>query len=299
MSKILDGKALSTVIAADLAKQVLAIKTKINSDIKLVIIQIGDLPASTKYIEIKKRFANKLGIMVEHIKYPAIPVGDSSITGKIISDITKYNSDPSIHGIMVQLPIPTIDSDGTIQKANPNITGSIVNAIAQEKDVDGLTAMSMKHLFDGRESESFLPATTRGIITLLEHHHIDLFGKKVVVVGQSALVGRPTALALLNRRATVIVCNRATKDIANITSQADIVIVAAGHPGLITSKHVSSGQIIVDVGISVIDGGKIVGDVDFENVKDTVAAISPVPGGVGPMTIVSLFQNLLQACSIT
>lgn len=317
MTKILDGKALSQTIATNLAKQVAQANQSraSNKPIKLVIIQIGDLPASSKYIEKKKDFATKLGIIVEHKRYPAINSSNATRAKaeveQITRDITTFNADQTVHGVMVQLPIPNTTETGgdSSVKADSLTTNTILNTIAPNKDVDGLTATSMKQLFDGRTSEGFIPATTRGIITMLEHYGIDLTGKKISMIGQSALVGRPTALALLNRRATVTICNRATTNLDKITRQSDIIIVAAGHPNLITANHVSTtqpDQIIIDVGINIIPNDdmkavnkdkitKIVGDVDFPAVSPLVSAISPVPGGVGPMTIVSLFQNLVDA----
>src|SRR3989344_329292 len=236
MSKILDGKKLSVSVALKLARKIekLAVKPK------LVIIQIGDLDKSNTYIKNKKAFAEKIGAIAIHKKYPKT-VKES----RIISDITKSNRDASVHGIMVQLPAPKhFDIERVLETIGP------------KKDVDGLTSINTKHLFDNHEA--FIPATVKGIICLLEEYKIKLTGTKIVIVGESILVGRPAMLALLNKGATITMCHKDTKELAK----------------------------------------KIVGDVDYENVRKIVRAITPVPGGVGPMTVASLFQNLLRAYSL-
>ncbi|OGN01179.1 MAG: hypothetical protein A2651_03855 [Candidatus Yanofskybacteria bacterium RIFCSPHIGHO2_01_FULL_42_12] len=276
MAKILEGKKLSLLLAERLASIIKSLKTKP----KLVIIQIGDLDESNTYIKNKKNFAEKISVLVEHKRYQGVVKEE-----KIIRDISKYNKDASIHGIMVQLPGP---KNFDIEK--------VLESIDHRKDVDGLTATNTKHLFDNQEA--FVPATAKGIITLLEEYNINPVGKRVVIVGQSSLVGKPVMLVLLNRGATVTICNKNTKKLDEETKRADILITAVGHPKLITKKHVSKNQIVIDIGINVTKSGKIVGDVDFDNVKSVVKAITPVPGGVGPMTVASLFQNLLEAYSL-
>ncbi|MDO8728898.1 MAG: bifunctional 5,10-methylenetetrahydrofolate dehydrogenase/5,10-methenyltetrahydrofolate cyclohydrolase [bacterium] len=274
MAKILDGKKLSNLLALKLARKInkLAIKPK------LVIIQIGDLEESNTYIKNKKAFAEKIGAIALHKKYP-----NTVKEYRIISDILKCNRDTSVHGIMVQLPAPKyFDIEKVLESIDP------------KKDVDGLTSINTKHLFDN--NEAFIPATAKGIIDLLEEYKIKLAGTKVVIVGQSSLVGRPAMLALLNKGATVTMCHKDTKGLAGETTRADILITAVGQPKLITRKHVSKRQIVIDIGINITKDKKIVGDVDFEPVRKIVRAITPVPGGVGPMTVASLFQNLLGAC---
>ncbi len=290
MAKILDGKKLSDSLALVLTKEISAMKIKP----KLVIIQIGDREESNTYIKNKKLFGERIGALVEHKKY-----SDGVSQKKLITDIVKYNSDVSVHGIIVQLPIPAYLD-----------TSSVIEAIAPNKDVDGMTSKNVKSLFENKEG--FMPATTKGILALLDGYKINPAGMKVIVVGHSILVGKPTALAMLNRNATVTVCHTQTKNLREETRRADMIIVAVGHPKLITKNHVVKGQIVIDIGINFLPQNikisqkgkigvtlvskKIVGDVDFENVKNIVRAISPVPGGVGPMTIVSLFQNLISAC---
>ncbi len=261
MSKILDGKKLSGEIAEDLNKKIGRLRIKP----KLVIIQVGGLSESNTYIKHKKNFAEKIGALVEHKQFK-----NTVKESKLLVQIEKCNSDKSIHGIIVQLPLP--------KHLSPEIINEAIN---ESKKVDG--------------GKFFLPATTQGIITLLERYKISIPGKKVVVVGRSELVGKPTALALLDQGATVTVCHRGTKDLKSETTRAQILVVAAGKPKLITEKHVSPNQVVIDVGININNKRKLVGDVDFEKVKNIVKAITPVPGGVGPMTVASLFENLLKA----
>lgn len=277
MAEILDGKKLSESLALELKREISDSKTKP----KLVIIQIGDHEESNTYIRNKKLFGEKIGAVVEHKRY------ETAVSQKeVIADIARYNADNSVHGIIVQLPVPDhLDS------------GEILEAIDPRKDVDGMTSKNIKLLYENREH--FLPATTRGLLLLLEKYKINLAGKKVVIIGHSVLVGKPIILAMLNRKATVTVCNSQTKSLESETKTADILIVAVGQPKLITAEHVSSGQVVIDIGINIGKDKKIVGDVDFENVKNIVSAITPVPGGVGPMTIVSLFQNLLEAMRVS
>lgn len=271
MSKTLDGIALRDTLA-------LKLKTTLSKRAvkpTLVIIQIGSLKESNLYIKMKKDFAKEIDALTIHKKYK------ETVTEKqVIADIEKYNADKSVQGIMVQLPIPKhLDTD------------SVVESIEYTKDVDGLTSRNMKLLFDN--SPAFMPATTQGILTLLDENDVKLTGKKVVIVGDSSLVGRPTALAFLNRKATVTVCHIHTKNLPEETKKADILIVAVGHPNLITKEYVSVGQVVIDVGITIVNK-KVRGDVDYKKVKDVVAMITPVPGGIGPMTVCSLFQNLVK-----
>ncbi|OHA92399.1 MAG: hypothetical protein A3J09_02555 [Candidatus Zambryskibacteria bacterium RIFCSPLOWO2_02_FULL_51_21] len=259
MTIILDGRKLNAEIVARLARQIKRLKHKP----KLVIVQVGSVPESDKYIKRKKIFGEKIGAIVEHKKYPG-----NVLEQRLISEISKFNKSSSVHGIIVQLPLP---------KHLQNILG----LIAEEKRVDG--------------GKYFRPATAKGVLALLDKYRIKITGKKAVVVGRSELVGKPIALALLEREATVTICHKQTKDLKRETKQAEILVVAAGSPELITKNHVSRDQIVIDVGINILGNEKLVGDVDFKNVSKKVRAISPVPGGVGPMTVASLFQNLLEA----
>ncbi len=287
MTILLDGKKVRDVLAERLSDKIRGFAEKP----QLAIIQIGKNNESSTYIRQKKNFAEKIGAKILHIELP-----DSVGQAELLHTIAELNADASVHGILVQMPIPaSLDKD------------AVIEAISPEKDVDGLQSKNIKMLWENR-SQGFVPATTKGILSLLDFYKIDVAGKKVVVVGRSSLVGKPTALALLNRNATVTLCHSKTENLSQITKDAVILIVAAGVPHLIGTDHVVSGQIVVDVGINLVDGTKLedelperklVGDVDFEKVKDVVTAISPVPGGVGPMTVASLFENLVSAYEIS
>jgi methylenetetrahydrofolate dehydrogenase (NADP+)/methenyltetrahydrofolate cyclohydrolase len=279
MPKILDGRAISSKIAEQLTQQILVCKTKPT----LVIIQIGNNEESNTYIKHKRIFAEKIGAIVKYVHYDE-DVSEESV----VVDIETYNTDTSIHGIIVQLPIPKNLSESRI-----------LESIDPRKDIDGLTSASAMHLFNSEKG--FVSCATKAVLVLLDNEQIDVTGKKVVIVGHSALVGKPTALALINRNATVTVCHAFTKNLDEETKRADILITAVGKPKLITKNFVSPGQIVIDIGITVLsveeDGvkkKKVVGDVDYEAVKDIVAAITPVPGGIGPLTIACLFESLLE-----
>lgn len=303
---LLDGKKLRDLTANRLKSEITAAMAEsATSQPQLAIIQIGDLAESNSYISQKKLFAEKVGAKVIHKIHP-----DKISEEDLIAEIEKLNRDEKVHGIIVQLPIPD-----SLNKHR------IIDAIDPAKDVDGLTAINVKRLW-ANDEQAIVPATVLGIISLLKHYEIPIDGKKVTVVGRSMLVGKPLALALLNENATVTICHRHTENLKEETKQADILIVAAGSAHLITKDHVREGQVIVDVGINFVNKGEkpqdnnemqektfsashkpedeipkkhMIGDVDFEAVKNIVSAISPVPGGAGPMTVASLFQNLVQA----
>jgi methylenetetrahydrofolate dehydrogenase (NADP+)/methenyltetrahydrofolate cyclohydrolase len=271
--KILDGKKVCDFLADKIKDELKGLKISP----KLIIIQVGDDERSTVYVKQKKIFGEKIGFNVEYIQL------DKTIKeADLISRIESFNNDKSINGIIVQLPLPK--SINVIR---------IVESINHEKDVDGLNSKNLRSIFDGNE-KGFIPATTKGIMSLLDYYKISIEGKKVTIVGRSLLVGRPIALILLNRNATITVCHTKTKDLREEIKKADIVVSATGVPGLINKKMVKKGQVLVDVGITKV-GDKLLGDVDFEPVSKIVRAITPVPGGVGPMTVISLFENLLLA----
>ena len=271
--KILDGKKVRDIISEKIKDEL----NKINAKPKLVIIQVGDDERSTIYVRQKKIFGEKLGFEVEHINL------DKDIKEEdLISKIEVLNSEETVNGIIVQLPLPKIFD-----------VYKIVDSIKPEKDVDGLNSVNTAKLFRN-ESLSFIPATTKGVLSLLDFYNIDVSGKKVAVVGRSLLVGRPTVFSMLNRNATITICHSKTSNLKEEIKNSDIVIVAVGKPNLITEDFVKEGQIVIDVGITKV-GDKLLGDVDFESVSKKVEAITPVPGGIGPMTVVSLFENLLLA----
>lgn len=264
MAHILDGKAVSESIAKRLKEEVSLLEPKLRFN----IVQVGTDSRSEAYIKRKIAFGEKVGVEVIHTK-----LDESTTEEVLISHIKDANRDSAIHGIIVQLPLPNhLNKD------------HIIDTISSRKDVDGLT----------RESP-FTPATARGVISLLKYYQIPIKDKLATVVGRSNLVGKPVALLLEQLGAEVSVAHRETRDLGEMTRGADILVVATGVPKLIGKECVSSGQTVVDVGISVEEDGKLVGDVVFDEVESVVEHITPVPGGVGPMTVASLFENLLDA----
>ena len=240
---------------------------------------VGEDPASQIYVRNKERTANEVGF---HSVVEKLP--ETISQEELLEKIKTLNEDDAIHGILVQLPLPKqIDSQ------------TVLEAIIPEKDVDGFHPVNLGKLL--QKDESIVPCTPKGIIRLLEEYEIDLVGKEMVVIGQSTIVGRPMALLGLNRGATVTVCHSRTKDLEKQIARADIIISAVGKPNLVKKEYVKKDAVIIDVGINRLESGKLVGDVDFDGVKDHVSAITPVPGGVGPMTIAMLLeQTYLNAC---
>jgi len=286
MAKILDGR----IVQAEIKQKLERICRNLKCSPHLAIIQVGARPESNLYIERKKKFGEELGVKVTHVQY-----SETITERKLISEITNFNNNPRVHGIIVQIPLP-----------KKLMVTRILNAVTAAKDVDGLSAVNLQSAWQN-QTGGFRPATARGVLTLLNYYEIPLAGREVVVIGRSALVGKPIALACLNAGATVTICHRGTRNLNTVTRRADILIVAAGSPGLITQKSVRAGQVIIDVGINVLPMGKlsakigqrkVVGDVVFEKVAPIVKAISPVPGGVGPLTIASLFENLFAAARL-
>ena len=282
MPKILDGKIVRDEIMTDLKKQIGEFKTVPN----LAIIKIGDNPDSAIYVKNKINFARKIGVNAYVVSFPEND--PSKITQEmLLAGIEKLNKDDSVNGIIVQSPLPAgLDWFQAVEK------------VAPEKDVDGLCSVNVKNLMDN-DKKALVPATARGVLSLLNYYKISVKGKKVVVMGRSNLVGKPVAALMVNNGATVTVVHSQTLDPDRITREADILIVAIGKPEYVGAEFVKEGQVIIDIGISTVinsDGTKkIYGDVDFESVRDIVSAISPVPGGVGPITVASLFQNLVDA----
>ena len=274
-AKILDGKACSEQVLELISKNILS-----EHPPTLVIYRIGDDPASAVYVRNKVRAAARVGIIANVREYPAT-VGPDTIMQQLEDDAI----DPSIDGIMVQLPLP----EGWIER-------DLIEMIPPHKDVDGLTYINMGML---HEKEAFHePCTAKGIMYLLHENGIHLTGKHVVVVGRSEIVGKPVALLALANNATVTVCHSRTKNLSEITKQADILIVAVGKEKIITADMVKPGVVIVDVGINRNAEGKLCGDVDFDNVKEIASYITPVPGGIGPMTVAMLMWNCLNAAYI-
>ena len=285
---LLDGKKVRDEITKDLRVKIGGFLAKP----KLAILQVGDNKESAAYILQKKAFGESVGVVVQHVQLAA----EVSLP-ELLSAVQQFNNDRTVHGIILQLPIP---AHFERQK--------LIDAVAPEKDVDGLTSAQAAARKQGRKG-AVTPATARGVLKLLQFYQILIQGKKAAVLGRSTLVGMPTAEALRKAGAEVTVCHSETPNIKEITKTSDIVVVAIGKPRLIDSDYFRGDrtQTVVDVGITAvtekgeerleeeIPKRRLVGDVDFEAVKDMVAAISPVPGGVGPMTVAALFENLVSA----
>ena len=272
MAIILDGKKLRDKILVGLEQKISTFERKP----KLVVILAGDNPASQIYVNNKKKCAEKIGIISEVINYPS-DVEESVLINKI----HELNNDKSVTAILVQLPLPE-----HISKIN------VIESIAPEKDVDGFTSYNYGKLFSGEEPYVY-PCTPKGILILLDEYGIELDGKHAVVVGRSSIVGRPMSQMLLNRNATVTVCHSHTKNLEQITKTADILVSAVGK-NIIKGEMLKSDCVVVDVGIFKDALGKLHGDVDFEPSSKIASYISPVPGGVGPMTIASLMLNTVE-----
>lgn len=270
--ELLDGKALANDILDKLSLKVNRLDTAPN----LVVIQVGNDPASSVYVRNKERTAERVGINSETVKLSKHITQD-----ELLEIIDKYNNDSLVNGILVQLPLPKhIDEQ------------VILEAISPMKDVDGFHPLNVGKLNIGQKQ--MIPSTPAGIMELLKANHIELEGKHVVIVGRSNIVGKPLAHLLLEANATVTIAHSKTKDLKHLTKQADILVVAVGQPELITEDYVKDGTVVIDVGINRTESG-LKGDVDFNNVKSKVAAITPVPGGVGPMTIAMLMNQTYQA----
>ncbi|AYC29541.1 bifunctional methylenetetrahydrofolate dehydrogenase/methenyltetrahydrofolate cyclohydrolase FolD [Paenisporosarcina cavernae] len=276
VNNILDGKKIASSIQSDIEQQV---KTLKQSGVVpgLTVIIVGDNPASITYVTNKKRTSERLGMNSALLELP-----ESTTELELVNKIVELNNDPTVHGILVQLPLPRhIDES------------KIIHAISPEKDVDGFHPINVGKFVIGEES--FLPCTPYGIMEMLHFEGIDVAGKHVVVVGRSNIVGKPMGLMMLKNNATVTYVHSKTVDVSSITKQADILIVAVGKAKFITSEFVKDGAIVIDVGMNRDENGKLCGDVDFENVRNIASFITPVPGGVGPMTITMLMKNTLES----
>ena len=272
MSKIIDGKKLKEEILEELKKEVKHYMIKPC----LAVVQIGDDPASNTYIKAKEKACNEIGIYFKHIKFQ-----DNVKEIEVINKILELNSDEYVHGILLQLPLPEgFNAD------------KLINYIARNKDVDGLTDINLGKLYNNKPC--LISCTPQGIMKLLENENIELEGKNVTIVGRSNLVGKPLIGLMLNKNATVTVCHSKTENLNKHTKNADILVVAVGKKHFIKENMVKEGAIVIDVGINKEDG-KLYGDVDFNSVKSKVEKITPVPGGVGPMTVAMLMKNVVAA----
>jgi len=277
---LLDGKSLSNKIKEEVRVEVEELKQEKNITPGLAVVLVGDDAASATYVNSKHKACETAGIYSEVHKKPS-----STTQKELLELIEQMNNDPKLDGILVQLPVPKhIDTTTVLEAINPL------------KDVDGFHPYNVGRMVSNLDA--FLPATPFGVMRMFEEYNIDLVGKNVCVIGSSDIVGKPMASLLINAKATVEVCNSKTKDLKAHTLRADIIIVAAGRVNLVTEDMVNEGAIIIDVGINRLETGKLVGDVDFEACKEKCSFITPVPGGVGPMTIGMLLKNTVKAAKL-
>ena len=288
-TKTIDGKQLAANLRNEIADGVSRLKAEKGVTPGLAVILVGDNPASVSYVTAKEKACREAGMLSREIRLPA-----ETSEAELVSLVESLNGDPAIHGILVQLPVPKHISEK-----------AVIDAIAPEKDVDGFTPINVGRMMIGEEC--FLPCTPHGIIKLIEFSGMDIRGKHAVVIGRSNIVGKPVA-ALLARRetnATVTLCHTGTPDVSHFTKDADIVVVAAGHPNTLTGDMLKPGAVVIDVGVNRIPddtrpkGFRLVGDADFESCRNVAGAITPVPGGVGPMTITMLLWNTLESARRT
>ena len=274
--QIIDGKKISQEIKDEVKEEVAQLKAE-GKDIALAVIQVGADHASSVYVRNKKRACEYVGI--ESISYE---LPEETTQEELMAIVDKCNKDPKINGILVQLPLPKhLDED------------EVLLAIDPKKDVDGFHPVSVGNMVIGEKG--FLPCTPAGVIQLLKRSGVEIDGKECVVVGRSNIVGKPVALLCLQKNATVTIAHSKTKNLKEVCQRADVLIAAVGRAKMINSDYVKEGAVVLDVGINRDENNKLCGDVDFEDVKDKVYAITPVPGGIGPMTITMLLQNTLEA----
>ena len=275
-ARIIDGKRIAAEVREEIRQRVLRLKETTGKVPGLAVVLVGDDPASATYVRSKARACQEAGIYSRQLTPPgAIPQPD------LIRLLRELNADPQIHGILVQLPLPKhLDERAVLEAVDPR------------KDVDGFTFANVGRLVENQPR--FVPCTPAGILEVLDREKIAIQGERAVVVGRSEIVGKPVAMLLLHRHATVTICHSRTHDLGAETRRADILVAAVGRPRLITAEIVKPGAVVIDVGINRVEG-KLVGDVDFESVLPVASAITPVPGGVGPITVAILLRNTLQA----
>lgn len=279
MAAIIDGKQISKQIKDELKEQVAAYRAQ-GIEIALAVIQVGNDPASTVYVGNKKKACEYIGIQSVSYELP-----EETTEEELLAIIDKLNHDDSIYGILVQLPVP--------KHINEN---HIIQAIDPKKDVDGFHPQSVGALSIGQAG--FVSCTPAGIIQLLKRSGIAIEGKECVVLGRSNIVGKPMAMLLLRENGTITVCHSRTRDLKEVTGRADILVVAIGRPKMIDASYVKEGAVVIDVGIHRDENNKLCGDVDYASVEPVASAITPVPGGVGPMTIAMLMHNCVEAVEI-
>ena len=276
MAKIIDGKAIAAKIRAAITEGVAALKEK-GVTPGLAVVLVGDDPASRVYVSMKEKACAEAGIFSDEYKLPA-----ETPEAELMDLVARLNNDPAIHGILVQLPLPPqIDTD------------KVLEAISPKKDADGFHPYNVGRLSVGKPL--FQPCTPYGVMVMLKEEGVDLAGKEVVVIGRSNIVGKPVAMMCLAQNATVTVCHSRTRNLADVVRRADVVIAAVGRPEMVKGDWIKEGAVVIDVGVNRVGEKKLVGDVDFAAASQHAAAITPVPGGVGPMTITMLLYNTLES----
>lgn len=273
--ELIDGKLVASKIRKEIKDRVTQIRDEHSRVPGLAAVLVGDNAASEIYVRNKRKACEDVGIYSKECKLPA-----ETTTEELLNLINNLNNDEDINGILVQLPLP--------EHINESV---VLNSVYPKKDVDGFHPVNAGRLFQGRPK--FIACTPHGIIKMLEFYNIKIEGKNAVVLGRSNIVGKPVAILLMQKHATVTICHSRTKNLPGILKSADIIVAAIGRANFVTSDMVKEGAIIIDVGINRLETGKLAGDVDFENVKDICSYITPVPGGVGPMTITMLLWNTL------
>lgn len=278
MMTLLDGRAIADSLLTKLTEEVAALKVR-GILPKLVVIVVGNDAASQIYVRKKEEACARVGILSERIA-----LEESVTQNELLAKIAELNKDASVTGMIVQLPLPKHIEEQTV-----------IRAIDPGKDVDGFHAYNIGNMLLSKNFEDMAPCTPKGIIKILDYYKIDVSGMDAVVIGRSNIVGKPIAAMLLNRDATVTCCHRRTKNLSKYTKEADLIVVAVGKQNLLTADMVKDGVIVIDVGTNRLETGKLVGDCDFEGLKNKVSAITPVPGGVGPMTVACLLESTVTA----
>ncbi len=276
MAKIIDGKVISAAVKDEVAKEVAELKTQ-GITPGLAVIIVGDDPASRVYVNNKKKACEQLGMLSREYTMP-----EETTEDELLSLIKKLNTDPEINGILCQLPLPS--------HLNEEL---VINTIIPEKDVDAFHPHNVGKIMIG--NYDFLPCTPAGIMEMLKYENIDITGKECVVIGRSNIVGKPMSMLLLHKNGTVTVCHSRTKNLKEVCLRADILVAAVGRANFVTADMVKEGAVVIDVGINRLENGKLCGDVNFAEVEPKASYITPVPGGVGPMTIATLMKNTLTA----
>lgn len=277
MAELISGKECSAKVRAEITEQVSEFARVHGYVPGLTVIIVGENPASQVYVRNKKKACIDVGMNSEVIELP-----EATTEEELLAYIERLNKDTSVHGILVQLPLPSHINEE-----------SVINAISPDKDVDAFHPVNVGKVMTG--NFSFVPCTPAGVMEMLKFKNIDIAGKHCVIIGRSNIVGKPQAMLMLKENATVTVCHSKTKNLAEITRQADILVAAVGRANFVTSDMVGEGAVVVDVGINRLPDGKLCGDVDFASVEPVASYITPVPGGVGPMTITMLLKNTLTA----